>query len=80
MPQSKKRDSQKHPHQDFIPHKKKRGTAKPVAIIFCSLLSLAIAWFAVGGASFWLLVGGLLGAGFGYFLGNQIDKSIDKPL
>ena len=78
MPQSKKRDAHKPTHLDYIPHKKKRGTAKPVAIIFCTLMSLAIAWFAVGGASVWLLPGGLLGAGFGYFLGSQMDKALDK--
>ena len=78
MSQSKKRDAQKHPHMDYIPHAKKRNTAKPVAIIFCMLLSLAIAWFAAGSSPLWLLVGALLGAAFGYFLGSQMDKSIDK--
>ena len=78
MPQSKKRNGQKH-HQDYIPHKKKKGTAKPVAIIFCILLSMAIAWFAAGASPLWLATGGLMGAAFGYFLGNRMDKAIDKP-
>jgi len=78
MPESKKRDPHKHPHKDFIPHKKKRGSAKPAAIIFCIVLALLIAWLAIGAASYWLLVGAVLGAGFGYFLGNQMDKALNK--
>jgi hypothetical protein len=77
MPESKKREAHKHPHQDYIPHSKKKGTAKPVAMVFCILLSVAIAWFA-DGYSFWLVVGALLGAAFGYFLGSQMDKALDK--
>ncbi|HPH84684.1 MAG TPA: hypothetical protein PLC48_04465 [Ferruginibacter sp.] len=78
MPESKKREAHKHPHVDYIPHKKKKGSAKMVTVIFCAFLSLAIAWFAAGTSPLWLLVGIVLGAGFGYFLGSQIDKSLNK--
>ncbi|MEO6671619.1 MAG: hypothetical protein ABIN36_19200 [Ferruginibacter sp.] len=78
MPQSKIRDPHKHPHQDYVPHKKKKGNAIPPAMVFCTLLSLAIAWFAVGEASLWLGVGAVLGMAFGFFLGSQINRSLDK--
>ncbi len=76
MPQSKKRDNHKHAHQDFIPHKKKKGSAKTVTIVFCTFLAIAIAWFAAGLSPIWLPVGAILGAAFGYFIGSQVDKAL----
>jgi hypothetical protein len=77
MPNSKKRDTHKHPHIDYIPHEKKKGSAKIPIAIFCAVLALFIAWFTVG-VSAWLFVIIILGAGLGYLLGSQMDKSMNK--
>lgn len=78
MPQSKKRKSQVHAHQDFIPHKKQRKSIAPVAMVVCAILTLGITWFAVGASIPWLLGGVVLGIIVGYFAGKQMDKSFAK--
>ncbi len=77
MPQSKKRKQQQHAHIDYIPHKKKRRSAVPVAIVFCAVLALGIAWFATGLYMPGLVIGTILGAVVGYFVGLQMDKTFD---
>jgi len=79
MPQSKQRKAHKHAHhQDYIPHKKKRKSIVPVAVMVCAILALGIAWFAAGPSIVGLLTGLVIGALVGYFTGQQMDKSFDK--
>lgn len=78
MPQSKKRKQQQHAHIDYIPHKKKRKSAVPVAIVFCAMLALGVAWFAVGPSIVGLLTGVAIGIVIGYFTGLQMDKSFEQ--
>ena len=78
MPQSKKRKNQKHVHQDYIPHQKKRRSAVPVAIGFCMILGLGIAWFAAGSSVPGLIIGVVAGGIVGYFAGKQMDKTFNK--
>jgi hypothetical protein len=42
-------------------------------------LGIGIGWFASDSSLLWILAGAVLGGGFGYFLGSQMDKSLDKP-
>lgn len=77
MPQSKNRKPHKH-HADYIPHKKKRRSAVPVAIIFCALLALGIAWFAAGPSVVGLILGAVIGGIIGYFAGKQMDNAFSK--
>ena len=77
MPQSKNRKGHKH-HPDYIPHKKKIKSIVPVAIGFCALLALGIAWFAAGPSAVGLVIGAALGGIIGYFAGKQMDKAFDK--
>ena len=74
MPQSKNRKPHKS-HIDYIPHKKKRKSAVPVAIGFCALLALGIAWFASGSSVVGLVAGAIVGGVIGYFAGKQMDKA-----
>ncbi|CAN5830319.1 hypothetical protein BH11BAC4_BH11BAC4_26940 [soil metagenome] len=74
MPQSKKRKPHQHPH-DYIPHKKKRKSAVPVAMGFCMILGLGIAWFAAGPSIPGLLAGIAGGAIVGWVAGKQMDKA-----
>ena len=78
MPESKKRKNQKHVHQDYVPHKKIRKSAVPVAIVFCMILGLGIAWFAAEESVVALITGLVLGAVVGYFAGKQMDKTFNK--
>ena len=78
MPQSKNRKPHK-PHIDYVPHKKKRKSAVPVAIGFCALLALGIAWFA-GPSAVGLIVGTVVGGIIGYFAGKQMDNAFDKKV
>ena len=77
MPQSKNRKPHKS-HIDYIPHKKKRKSAVPVAIVFCALLALGISWFAAGPTGIGLAIGAVVGGVIGYFAGKQMDKTFDK--
>lgn len=77
MPQSKKRKSTK-PHIDYIPHKKTRKSAVPVAIVFCTILAFGISWFAAGSSVIGLSIGLILGIAVGYFTGKQMDKTFSK--
>jgi len=78
MPQSRKRRSQRDAHIDYIPHKKKRKSAVPVAIIVCGLLAFGIAWFANSTSTTGMIIGAVVGAIIGYFAGKQMDKAFDK--
>jgi len=78
MPQSKKRKEQKHIHQDYVPHKVKRKSAVPVAIVFCMILGLGIAWFAAETFVPGLVAGIVLGGIVGWFAGKQMDKTFNK--
>lgn len=77
MPQSKNRKPHKS-HIDYVPHKKKRKSAVPVAIGFCAILALGIALFAVGPSAIGLVIGAVVGGAIGYFAGKQMDKAFDK--
>jgi hypothetical protein len=78
MPQSKNRKAHAHKqHIDYIPHQKKRKSAVPVAIGFCALLALGIAWFA-NGTIIGLVIGAAVGGVIGYFAGKEMDKTFDK--
>jgi hypothetical protein len=76
MPQSKNRKAHKQ-HIDYVPHKKKRKSAVPVAIGFCAILSFGIAWLA-GASVVGLIAGAVIGGIIGYFAGKQMDKTFDK--
>lgn len=78
MPQSKKRKTHKHSHQDFIPHQKERKSAVKLAIIVCVVLALGIAYFATEGNIIALIIGAISGVVIGYFGGKQMDKSFEK--
>ncbi len=78
MPKSKTR---KH-HHDYKPpanaEKSKRNrSAVGIAIIFCGIIGMGIAFFAFDDA-IWLLAGAVFGAAIGYFAGKQLDKSFSK--
>ena len=77
MPQSKNRKVHKQ-HIDYIPHKKKKKSAVPVAIGFCALLAFGTAWLAGGPSAVGLIIGTIVGAAIGYFAGKQMDKTFDK--
>ncbi len=77
MPQSRKRKSQKH-HIDYIPHKKQKKSAVPVAIVFCTILAFGIAWFAAGSSVVGLIIGLVSGVVIGYFTGKQMDIAFSK--
>jgi len=77
MPQSKNRKPHKH-HADYVPHQKKRKSAVPVAIGFCALLALGIAWFAGDGSVVGLIIGAVIGGIIGYFAGKQMDNAFNK--
>lgn len=74
MPQSQKRKSQK--HIDYIPHKKKKKSAIPIAILFCALIGMGIGWFAFGPLVPELVIASTIGAIFGYIVGRQMDRSL----
>lgn len=46
-------------------------------MIFCAVLAFFVGWFTVG-TTLWLAVVILAGLVIGYFLGNQMDKSMSK--
>ena len=79
MPRSKRRK----PHHDqsrqggLIKSEKNRS-AVGVAVVFCALIGLGIAYFAAGSSIIWLIVGVILGGVGGYFFGRQLDKSFSK--
>lgn len=75
MPQSKKRKAHKHEPHDYIPHKPKRKSAVPVAVVFCMLLGFGIAWFAADLSIPALIAGAALGGIVGYVAGKQMDKT-----
>jgi hypothetical protein len=77
MPNSKNRKTHK-PHIDYVPHKKKRKSAVPVAVVFCAILAFGIAWFAAGPSGPGLVIGALLGGIIGYFAGKQMDNTFNK--
>ena len=77
MPNSKKRQTHK-PHQDFIPHKPKTKSSVPVAMAFCAIAGLGIAFFAAGSSVIWLPIGLILGLGIGYLIGKQMDRGFNK--
>ena len=77
MPQSKNRKPHKS-HIDYVPHKKKRKSAVPVAIGFCAILAFGIAWFASDRSAIGLIIGAIVGGAIGYFAGKQMDKAFDK--
>jgi len=78
MPESKKRKKEQHGHIDYIPHEKKKKSAVPVAIVFCSLLALGIAWFATGSYVPGLIIGLIAGIAVGYVIGRQMDRTFSK--
>jgi ABC-type dipeptide/oligopeptide/nickel transport system permease subunit len=78
MPQSHKRKIQKHPHQDFIPHEKKKGSAVPAAMAFSAIIAMGIAFFAAGASYVWLPVGLIAGLVIGYYAGKAMDKTFEK--
>ena len=78
MPNSKNRKAHHKTHIDYIPHEKKRRSAVPVAIGFCALIALGIAWFAAGPSVISLLIGAIVGVVIGYFGGKQMDQAFDK--
>ncbi|MEP7255108.1 MAG: hypothetical protein ABI666_04985 [Ferruginibacter sp.] len=78
MPRSKKR---KH-HHDYKPSPnaekaKKNRSAVLIAIIFCGIIGMGIAFFAFDNA-LWMLAGAAIGAVVGYFAGKQLDRSFSK--
>lgn len=79
MPQSKKR---KHHHEYRPPANavkaKKSRSAVVVSSIFFGFIGIGIAYFAMGSAPLWLIIGAIAGATGGYFFGHQIDKSFSK--
>ncbi|MBS1741658.1 MAG: hypothetical protein JST81_01375 [Bacteroidetes bacterium] len=82
MPESKKRHTHHkhaHPqtHAEHIAHEKKKSSAKTPMMIFCAVLAFFVGWFTVG-TTLWLAVVILAGLVIGYFLGNQMDKSMSK--
>lgn len=77
MPQSKNRKPHKH-HIDYVPHKKQRKSAVPVAIGFCALIALGIAWFLAGPSTMGLIIGAIIGAAIGYIAGTQMDNAFNK--
>jgi hypothetical protein len=79
MPQSKQRkEGKQHTHIDYIPHKKKKKSAVPVAIVVCVLLALGIAWFAAGSYAPAMAAAVVLGSIVGWIAGMQMDKTFNK--
>lgn len=79
MPRSKRRK----PHHDQtrqggLVKTGKNKSAVPVAVVFCALIGVGIAYFASDGSILWLLLGLILGAGGGYLFGKQLDRSFSK--
>jgi len=79
MPRSKRRK----PHHDQsrqggLEKTGKYKSAVSVAVVFCGLIGLGIAYFATDGSLVWLIVGFVLGAAAGYIFGKQFDKSFSK--
>jgi|GEM_PF-5619876 len=56
----------------------KYKSAVPVAVVFCGLIGVGIAYFGSDGSALWLLLGLVLGAAGGYLFGKQFDKSFSK--
>lgn len=77
MSRSKNRKKQKQ-HLDYIPHKKIRKSAVPIAITVCAILIFGIAWFAFGRSVIGLIAGALIGGFIGYFAGKEMDKTFSK--
>ena len=79
MPRSKRRK----PHHDQsrqggLVKTGKNRSAVGVAVVFCGLIGLGIAYFAAGSSILWMIVGLVLGVAGGYFFGKQLDRSFSK--
>ena len=76
MPRSKTR---KHHHEHHAPAKAERSqknrSAVMFAVILCTVIGLGMAFFAAGSDPLWLAVGAVAGAGIGYLVGKQLDRS-----
>lgn len=86
MPQSRNRPrhhQHHHHHQQHSPAthhhpaRVKRSAAVVVAML-AAVLGLAVAYFTQGPDLFWLFAGTVSGAIIGYFVGRNMDKSIEK--
>ncbi len=79
MPQSKTRKPHKHHHpEQHMPQAKKTKSAVGVAVGFCALIGLGIAWFAAGPSPLSLIIGAVVGGVIGYFAGKQMDETFAK--
>ena len=85
MPQSRNRpkhhhhhNHQHHPVSTIHREAKLKRSAAFVVAILTAILGLAVAYFTQGPDIFWLVSGTAAGAIIGYFVGRNMDKSIER--
>lgn len=80
MPRSKvrKHHHQTHPSKGGVDRAGKNRSSVPVAIVFCVMVGIGIAYFAAGPSPLWLIVGAIAGVAVGYYFGKQLDRSFSK--
>lgn len=80
MPESRNRHKHHHPHHPapLHSHPKRKRSAAAVLSILTAILGLAVAFFSQGADLLWLITGSASGAVVGYFIGHNMDKTIEK--
>lgn len=78
MPESRNRHKHHHNVQVHHAHAKPKRSAATVLAIIAAILGLAVAYFTQGADILWMIIGTVSGALIGYFVGHNMDKSIEK--
>ncbi|MCZ2460503.1 MAG: hypothetical protein LC128_12865 [Chitinophagales bacterium] len=70
-------------HKHFQPpahtgnYSKKKGRGATVIAVAGAVVAFAISYFATEGNWIWVAVITIIGATIGYFIGNNLDKSVE---